>query len=112
MRIFEQDRIHLPRRGLEPRDIRPDDRLQIGHEFWRVRQAWPAAGSRGGSFTLAAEKAATPVALLIAPDVSPGARFASWILVKDGQPLVVPGEMIIAYPSGLEISYGEGRIYP
>lgn len=102
MRIFEQDRIRLPRRGLEPRDIRPGDRLQIGSELWRVSQAWPAAGSRGGSFTLAAEKAATPIALLIAPDVSLGARFASWILVRDGQPLEVPGGMIVAYPSGLE----------
>lgn len=110
MRIFEQDRIRLPRRPLGPRDIRPGDRLQIGGELWRVRQAWPATRSRGGSFTLGEEEAAAPVALLIAPGVSDGARFAPWLLIKGRDRLEVPGEMFVHFPCGFAASYSQERI--
>ncbi len=97
LRLLNQDRIRLPRRTLEPRDIRPGDRLQIGNEFWRVGRAWPATGSRGGSFTLGEEEAAAPAAPLIAPGVSNGVQSEPWLLIKGGQPLEVSGEMIVAY---------------
>lgn len=112
LRLLNQDRIRLPRRTIEPRDIQPGDRLQIGNELWRVCQAWPAAGSRGGSFTLAAEQAAMRVALLIAPGVSPGAQPAQWLLVKNEQPLEVPGEMIVVFPSGRGAPYCGERKRP
>lgn len=109
MRILEQDRIRLPKRQMEPHDIRPGDRLQIGQELWRVCQAWPSSGDLSGSFALMAEEASVPTAHLFSPDASNGSRCPTWLLIKGGQRLEVPAEMIVAFPSGLAASYSEGR---
>ena len=109
MRILVQDRIRLPKRRLEPRDIRPGDRLQIGQELWRVCRAWARSGPEGGSFALVAEEAAVPTALLYPPDAFDGSRCPTWLLIKGRDRLEVPGEMIVSFPSGLAASYSEGR---
>jgi len=111
MRILEQDRIRLPKRQLEPHDIRPGDRLHIGQELWRVSEARPPFGSRGGWFALMAEEASVPTARLYPPDASDGSRCPTWLLIKGGQRLEVPGEMIVSFPSGLAESYSKGRTH-
>lgn len=109
LRLLERDRIRLPRRALEPRDIRPGDRLQIGREIWRAGEGWRSPGPVGGSFVLTAEEAPVPVALLVAPGVSDGRFNQTWLLIKGRDRLEVPGEMIIHYPSGLSMTPGEER---
>ena len=101
LRILDLDRIRLPRRPLELRDIRPGDRLQIGLELWRVCRAWAPSGSQIGSFALEAEEASVRTALLLAHDASCGVRGSTWTLIKGGDRLEVPGEMIVVFSSGL-----------
>lgn len=100
LRILRQDRIRLPRRPLVPCDLRPGDRLQIGLEIWRVSRAWPPSGFREGRFALTAEEASVPAAELAAPDAGRGARSSAWVLIKGGDSVEVPVEMIVVFPSG------------
>ncbi len=100
LRIFGQHRIRLPRRPVEPHDIRPGDRLQIGHEVWRVCRTWPPSGLLAGSFALTAEEASAPVARLFTPDGSSRTHDSSWLLIKGGDRFDVPPEMIVAFPAG------------
>jgi len=101
LRILGQDRIRLPRRSVEPHDIRPGDRLQIGQEVWRVCRAWPPSGTLAGSFALTAEEASAPAARLFGPGGFGDAQSSSWLLIKGGEWLEVPGEMIVVFPSRL-----------
>jgi len=101
LRILDLDRIRLPRRPLELRDIRPGDRLQIGLELWRVCRTRAPSGSRIGSFALEAEEASVMTALLIAHDASGGIRGSRWTLIKGADRFEVPGEMIVVFPTGL-----------
>lgn len=105
LRLLDQDRIRLPKRLLEPRDIRPGDRLQIGQEIWRVGEGWASPGPVGGSFALTAEEASAPTARLFAPGVSDGRWFRTWLLIKGSEWTEVPGEMIVHFPCGLTESY-------
>jgi hypothetical protein len=101
LRLLDQDRIRLPRRTLEPRDLRPGDRLQIGHETWRVGEGQRSSGPGSGSFVLTAEEASAPAAVLFSPGESEGLRFPKWLLIKGSDRLEVPGEMIVHFPSGI-----------
>lgn len=109
LRLLDQDRIRLPRRTLEPRDIRPGDQLQIGQETWRVGEGRPSSEPGSGSFVLTAEEASTPVAVLFAPCDSDGLRIQTWLLIKGSDRIVVPGEMIVHFPCGLAASYSQER---
>jgi hypothetical protein len=109
LRLLDQDRIRLPRRTLEPRDIRSGDRLQIGQEIWRVGEGRPSPGPVGGSFVLTAEEASAPTAVLFAPGASDGFWFQAWLLIKGCDRIGVPGEMIIHFPAGLPTTLGDER---
>ena len=104
LRLLDQDRIRLPRRALEPPDIRPGDRLQIGQEIWRVGEGWPSSGPRSGPFALTAEEASAPAAVLFTPGVTDGLRFQTWLLIKGGDRLEVPNEMIVHFRCGLSMT--------
>lgn len=107
VRILDQDRIRLPKRPLEPCDIRPNDRLQIGHEIWRVGDNRSPAISGGvDAFELVAEMASVPVAVLFAPAAFDGCRYQTWLLIKGAARLEVPEEMIVVFGCGLGL---EGR---
>lgn len=109
LRLLDQDRIRLPRRTLEPRDIQPGDRLQIGREIWRVVEGRPLPGPVGGSFVLTAEEASAPAAVLFAPGDSDGLRLPTWLLIKGSDRIELPGEMIVHFPSGLPTTPGNER---
>ena len=109
LRLLDQDRIRLPRRTLEPRDIRPGDQLQIGQETWRVGEGRPSVGPQSGPIDLTAEEASAPVAVLFAPGDSDGFRFQMWLLIKGSERIEVPGEMIIHFPSGPPTNPGDER---
>jgi len=109
LRLLDQDRIRLPKRALEPRDIRPGDRLQIGREIWRVVEGRPSPGPVGGSFVLTAEEASAPAAVLFAPGDSDGLRLPTWLLIKGSDRIEVPREMIVHFPSGLPTTPGNER---
>jgi len=107
LRLLDQERIRLPRRVLEPRDIRPGDRLQIGREIWRVGEGRPSPGPVVGSFVLTAEEASAPAAVLFAPGDSDGLRLPTWLLIKGSDRIELPGEMIIHFPSGPPMNPGD-----
>ena len=109
LRLLDQDRIRLPRRTLEPRDIRPGDQLQIGQEIWRVGEGRPSSEPGSGSFVLTAEEASAPAAVLFAPGVSDGLRLPTWLLIKGSDRIGLPGEMIIHFPSGPPTNPGDER---
>ncbi len=108
-RILDQDRIRLPIGPRAPSVIRSGDRLQIGLEIWRVCRTWTPSGSRIESFVLQAEEASVRTALLVAPGAIGGFRDSTWTLIKGHERLEVPGEMIVAFPSGLVTSHSDGR---
>lgn len=102
VRVLDQDRIRLPKRPLEPCDIRPNDRLQIGHETWRVGdRRSPAISGDVDAFELVAEMASLPVAVLFAPAAFDGRRCRKWLLIKGAARLEVPEEMIVVFGCGL-----------
>ena len=110
LRLLEQDRIELPRRELEPRDIRTGDRLQIGQETWRVGEARSSAHAIDGrAFALIADRASAPVAILMAELSTDGNRIDGWVLIREGNRLEVPGEMIVRFPSGAWTTPGSER---
>ena len=109
LRLLDQDRIRLPRRTLDPRDIRPGDQLQIGQEIWRVGEGRPSPGPVGASFALTAEEASVPAAVLFAPGVSDGLRIQTWLLIKGRDRLEVPGEMIVHFRCGLSMTPSDER---
>lgn len=100
-RILGQDRIRLPRRPLRPTDIAIGDRLQIGLEIWCVSGAETASTAGDNRcFELASESASELTARLIATGSPNGGHPRIWLLVRGGDRLEVPPEMIVAYPSG------------
>jgi hypothetical protein len=109
LRLLEQDRIQLPRRALEPRDIRPGDRLQIGQETWWVGEGRSSSDPAGAWFALTAEAASAPAAVLCAPGPSKGRRSRMWLLIRGGDRFEVPGEMIVHFPSGARTTLGAER---
>lgn len=109
LRILDEGRIRLPGRKLDIRDIRPADRLQIGSEVWRVSEGWPPSGAGGGPLALTAEEATAPTALLFAPGACSGCRPQVWLLIRGGDRLEVPGEMIVHFPSGAPSRRSLGR---
>ena len=101
-RILGQDRIRLPRRPLQPIDLVVGDRLQIGLEVWRVSGARTvSAASCERKFDLVLASACGSTARLITTPSAGEVRPWTWILVRGGDRLEIPPEMIITFPSGL-----------
>jgi len=101
-RILGQDRIRLPRRPLQPIDLVVGDRLQIGLEVWRVSGVRTvSAANCERMFDLVKGIARESTARLITTLSTGGVRPWTWLLVRRGDRLEIPPEMIIAFPSGL-----------
>lgn len=97
-RLWRQSRIRLPRRPLDPRDLRRGDRLEIGAGVFRVRGCVLLAS---GALVFSLEDLAggterRPVRLLVSLGGS-----GTWTLARGEGRVAVPVEGIGWYPLSL-----------
>ena len=98
IRLLSGSRIRLPRRPLDPADLRPGDHLQIGPALWVVRGSLLLSGGSWSFRLEAAEGAGEDRALLLAP--SEAGPAAVWTLVRGEHRVEVPIECVGVYAVG------------